>query len=635
MFDSQVSTFEPGSIIATSSDVVTREFPVVVENSIEAIKSAMRNFALITVASSWGKDSSAVVTLVIEAATQLRAEGIKVRIRVMTSDTLVDSAPMIRLAKHQAQQMTDIAAERDLDIEQVFVTPDPIDHYLVTMIGGRGTASVAGSDATCSVDLKVRPMQKYSRELAKQYGKENICNFIGTRFEESTERSARMTKRGESDIRPIEQDDGMYQMSPISNWTVGEVWQLLNGNEKSNGFETLDFTRTVAVYEAMGEFTCDTLSVNTSAKAKSPCSGGRGGCVICQKVTVDNSMDQMLGSYPYLAPLARFSKVIQAGHFLPENRSYLAKSVDKSGLIRAFANGYSADWQANLLKWAMTIDAREDEYVETKTQKTGRQAERRFGRLLEAEHLWLIAFSWARYGHQKPGEFARIVAAVDAGERFEMPSDEAIEDMKARAERKSTGKTMGYLAPKEVISGGAFRDNWRDLISAESACAPDLMIQDGDRAMYVASSGTAHDTIGTAPVVSSDLSGLREQDGSFGLTYEEFKFWHAIEFADGRKTHNDEMMFLLREGIVKARKGYQSQIATYQSFNLMLDDLKAEGSIGSLEQIQNHPRFISEADAAEMMAEMAENEPAAEQPASVEAPSAEIHEEQLVMDFAA
>jgi len=249
--------------------------------------------------------------------------------------------------------------------------------------------------------------------------------------------------------------------------------------------------------------------------------------------------------------------------------------------------------------------------------------------------LWLIAFSWARYGHQKPGEFARIVAAVDAGERFEMPFDEAIEDMKARAERKSTGKTMGYLAPKEVISGGAFRDNWRDLISAESACAPDLMIQDGDRAMYVASSGTAHDTIGTAPVVSSDLSGLREQDGSFGLTYEEFKFWHAIEFADGRKTHNDEMMFLLREGIVKARKGYQSQIATYQSFNLMLDDLKAEGSIGSLEQIQNHPRFISEADAAEMMAEMAENEPAAEQPASVEAPSAEIHEEQLVMDFAA
>lgn len=634
MFDTTVSTFDPSSIIATSSDVQKRDFADVCQGAIEAIKTTMRKFDLVTVASSWGKDSSAVVALTIEAATQLRAEGIKVRVRVMTSDTLVDSAPMIRLAKHMASQMSELAEQRDLDIEQVFVTPDPIDHYLVTMIGGRGTASVAGSDATCSVDLKVRPMAKYSRELAKQYGKENICNFIGTRHEESAVRSARMTARGESAIAPVQQDDGMYQMSPIADWTVGEVWQLLNGTARSLGFETLDFSRTVSVYEAMGEFTCDTLSVNTSTKAKSPCSGGRGGCVICQKVTVDNSMEQMLSSYPYLEPLARFSKVIQAGHFLPENRSYLAKSVDQNGLVRVFANAYSADWQASLLKWALTIDRREDEYVEEKSRKLGRPAERRFGRLLEEEHLWLIAFSWARYGHQKPGEFARILEAVDAGARFEMPSDAEIEDMKTRAERKGSGKTMGYLAPKTVITGTAFRDNWRDQIGADSACAPDVMVRDGGRAMYVASSGVAHDTIGSAPVVSADLSELREADGSFGLTYEEFKFWHAIEFADGRKTHNDEMAFLIRQGLIKARNGYQSQIGVYQGLNLMLDDLREDGPIGSLAQIQSHPRFMTEEQAAALKSELAaESDDQAE--TQVEAPTTDIHEEQLALDFAA
>ena len=634
MFDTSVTTFDPSSIIATSSDVHKRDFADVCQGAINAIKNTMRKFDLVTVASSWGKDSSAIVALTIEAATQLRAEGIKVRVRVMTSDTLVDSAPMIRLAKHMATQMSELAEQRDLDIEQVFVTPDPIDHYLVTMIGGRGTASVAGSDATCSVDLKVRPMAKYSRELAKRYGKENICNFIGTRHEESAGRSARMTARGESAITPVQQDDGMYQMSPIADWAVGEVWQLLNGSSRSLGFETLDFSRTVSVYEAMGEFTCDTLSVNTSTKAKSPCSGGRGGCVICQKVTVDNSMDQMLGSYPYLAPLARFSKVIQAGHFLPENRSYLAKSVDQAGLVRVFANAYSAEWQADLLKWALTIDRREDEYVEEKSQKLGRPVERRFGRLLEEEHLWLIAFSWARYGHQKPGAFARIMAAVDAGARFEMPSDAEIEDMKARAERKGSGKTMGYLAAKTVITGTAFRDNWRDLISADSACAPDVMVNGGGRAMYVASSGVAHDTIGSAPVVSAHLSALREEDGTFGLTYEEFKFWHALEFAGGQKTHNDEMQFLIREGLIKARNGYQSQIGVYQGLNLMLDDLRVEGSIGSLAEIQAHPRFMTVEEAALLHMELE-----AQTSHQVETPdeesTTEIHEEQMALDFAA
>jgi DNA sulfur modification protein DndC len=622
MFDNNVSNWIPEShlIIATSAMSEPQTFCDLVQDAVESIKNVMRIMAVTTVSSSYGKDSSVIVALAIEAATQMRAEGVQARVRIMTSDTLVDSPAMIRLAKAMSAQALELAEVRGLDIEQIWVQPDPIDHYMVKMIGGRGVASVAGSDAACSVDLKIRPMAKVSRQLAKQYGEETICNLIGTRFEESAERAKNMRKRNESATAPVQQDSGLWQMSPIADWTTAEVWQLLNGTNKSIGFETLDFTKTIAVYEAMGEFTCETVEVNTSVKAKSPCSGGRGGCVVCQKVTVDTSMNALLDSYPYLAPLARLSRVIQAGHFMPENRMYMGKSADANGLIRVFANSYSIDWQIKLLQWSMTIDEREDEYVQAKAEKLGRRVERRFGRLLQEEHMLLIAFSWARYGFQRAGQFARIREAIAQGARYDMPTDEEIEAMKAKADRKSAKLTAGYLQTKGLIDSSAFRDNWRDLIGADSGCAPAVMVDaNGDRDRYVSGTGTVHDSMGQADVVSADLSAFQDADGNLTQDYEDFMWWYASEFAGGAKSSSEEMAFLVRHGVIKARAGYQSQLANYQAFNHVLSDLRVDGSIDTLEQIQNHPQFLTVEESGEIKAANADEHDA----------PARIEEEQL------
>ncbi|WP_143743916.1 phosphoadenosine phosphosulfate reductase family protein [Marinobacter sp. C18] len=565
-------------------------------DAITAIAEAMRSMAVTTIALSNGKDSSTVLGLTLEAARRLKSEGTNPRIRLITADTLVEAPAQAKLNLKMSARALKFAEKHGLDLDQIWVTPDPADHYLVTMIGGRGTASLAGSDATCSVSLKVRPMDAARRKMAKEYGAENILTLIGTRFDESTERGINMRDRGESATTPIQASTGSYTLSPIAHWSEADVWRLLNGNPRTIGFKTLDFTPVITHYEAMGDSTCQTLSVaETTAKSKSPCKGGRGGCWTCMKVSKDHSLENMVSKFPYYENLVRIAKAIRAGHFVPENRSWISKGLDENGQVRVFSNSYSPEWTAQLLKWVMSVDANEDDRAMRRSQKLGRPVERRFPRLLEPEHEFMIHFYWTRYGVQKPGRFIRIKEAIAQGKRWPLPTDAELAALEARGNKKLMGKTMGHLDSDHTEAGKpVFSDHWRDLIGTETGCSPDVMLtEDGDRAWYRNTAGLVHDSMATSAVIEADISSLREPDGSLGITYHDFLWWMEMEFADGQKTNNDEMNFLIREGIIKARPGYQSQLAQYQRYNRVLDRLRERGPIDSLEAIQAHPGFTA------------------------------------------
>lgn len=565
------------------------------QNAIDVIKATMAQVSVTTLGMSWGKDSSAILALSLEAARQIKAEtGTSPRIRLLTADTLVENPLQTKLSLRMSNHTITRAQELGLDIKQIWVTPDPIDNYLVSMLGMRGVASVPGSSATCTIALKLTPMDKVRRKLAKEYGADKIAVLTGVRHEESTQRSANMTKRGESATKAYRTETGSLQLAPIADWSEEDVWRLLNGATRTIGFTTLDFAPTIAFYEVMGDSTCGTVSIAQTAKsAKSPCSGGRGGCFVCQKVTRDHSMENIVEKVPYLEPLARLSRVIRAGHFVPENRNFLAKEA-KDGKIRVFSNQYSAEWTAYLTRLVMSIDAREDDYAAAKSEKLGRTVERRFPRLLTLESQLLIAFQWARYGIQAPGEYARIREAILQGKRWDLPTDAEIEAMEAKADRKLMGKTLGHLESDYQNAGAStYRDHYRDMIGTESGCSPAVMLdEDGDRATYVNTKGLVHDTIETSEIIESDLSDFVDE-----IELEDFLWWYAIEFASGEKSHNEEMNWLLREGVIRAKKGYQSVLAKYQDYNLHLQSIRAKGGpIGSLDQILKHPAFVAAKD---------------------------------------
>jgi len=564
------------------------------QQAIDVIKDTMGRVTVTSISNSFGKDSSCVMALTLEAARQIKAEtGKNPIVRMITSDTLVEMPTQTKLSATMSARALEWAQYHDLDVEQVWVQPDPADHYLAMMIGMRGVASVPGSDATCSVNMKVRPMQKMQREFAKAYGAENIAVLIGTRFEESTERNKNMKARGESANKAVRQESGSLQLSPIADWTEADVWRLLNGTPRTTGFESLDYAPVILHYELIGDSTCGTLSIAQTAKQNtSPCAGGRGGCVICQKVDDDSGMNNLAEKMPQFAPLARLSRTIRAGHNLPENRNFTGKTVDDSGRIRCFSNSYSASWTRQLLAWVMSIDANEDDYAQAQSERRDRKVERRFAPLMTTENLLMVAFQWARYGIQAPGAFWRIREAIAQGVRYELPTDEDLANMHARADKKMMGKTFGYLHVPEIEQGKPrFTDNWRDMVGTESNCAPEIMLTDsGDRAMYRSTSGMIHDTIETSSLIQADLSGF-ESDTEL----EDFLWWAASEYAGGTKTHNDEMNFLLRH-VIRARNGYQSTLADYQRQNLVLQAVNEKGPVSTLAQIMDHPLFVSAAD---------------------------------------
>ncbi len=565
------------------------------ERAIQSIMTAMRQYAVTTAGVSYGKDSSCILALTLEASRRLKTEGVDKPVILLTADTGVENPSMIKLARRMSEAALNFANQNNLNVEQRWVKPAAMDNHLVGIIGGQRTASVPGQQATCTVNLKITPMDRVRRELADQHGAQNILTLIGTRFAESETRGRAMKSRSESATLPQVQDNGSALLSPIADWSLGDVWALLNGSERQTGFETLDFTPTLVVYETFGESTCSIGAIDPNFKKQTSggCgSAGRTGCWACNRVQRDSSLESMLDSMPAYEPLVRLSKTIRAGHYLPENRSYLGRTL-KDGQIQVFANGYGPQWTEQLLAWALSIDADEDD----RAVRTGK--ERRFPKILPEEHLVLIAFQWARYGHHAPGAFIRIYSdIVVGGRRHTLPTDAELEDMTARANTSRVGESLGYLTVDNTDAKPAFRDTWRDMLGNESACATPVMQSHPTR--YKARSGTQHDSLRYADGLQANLSDLTDPDGKLNILFHDWMWWYEMTFADGSKSNAEEAAWLLREGIIEARRGYQSRIAEYQQYSRALEALGLTNA--TLDTIRQHPAFTAVTDLSEQQA---------------------------------
>lgn len=565
------------------------------ERAIQNIMNAMRQYAVTTAGVSYGKDSSCILALTLEASRRLKNEGVDKPVIVLTADTGVENPSMIKLARRMSEATLSFASEHNLNVEQRWVKPAPMDNHLVGIIGGQRTASVPGQQATCTVNLKITPMDRVRRELADQYGAQNTLTLIGTRFSESETRGRAMKSRSESASVPQTQDNGGALLSPIADWALGDVWALLNGSERQIGFQTLDFSPTLAVYETFGESTCSIGAIDPNFKQQSSggCgSAGRTGCWACNRVQRDSSLESMLDTMPAYEPLVRLSKAIRAGHYLPENRSYLGRTL-KDGKIEVFANGYGPQWTEQLLAWALSIDADEDDRAALSGKK------RRFPKILPEEHLILIAFQWARYGHHAPGAFIRIYSdIVVGGLRHKLPTDTELDTMTARANTSRVGETLGYLTIESTDTKPSFRDTWRDMIGSDSACATPVMQAQPDR--YTARNGKQHDSLMYADGLQANLGSLTNPDGKLDVLFHDWMWWYEMTFADGSKSNAEEAAWLLREGIIEARRGYQSRIAEYQQYSRTLEALGLTNA--TLDTIRQHPAFTAVTDLSEQQA---------------------------------
>jgi 3'-phosphoadenosine 5'-phosphosulfate sulfotransferase (PAPS reductase)/FAD synthetase len=407
------------NIICSDSATSAENFSYV--EKVKAAKTSIRTLFLkgnhLVFSYSSGKDSSVMLNLGLNVASELSHEGVTVpRFVIMHGNTLLENPIINRFALAEISKIRAFISQNKLDASVEIATPSMSSNHMVNLIGGRTIASLPDTDSKCSVDMKINPMNRLKRKVFKGFGKEAvIVSCIGTRFEESHERMKAMVKRGESNLVPVEINDSLI-LSPIALFSLDDVWQyianVINGREPSYS----DFTELMDVYRDGEGGACAVIAYMDN-KARTAGCGARFGCSVCNRVADDKSMENMLtlDKYAFMRPLNDLREWIRNTHYNPKNRNWLARSIDADGGVKISPNAYSPQHCEEMLKIVLTIQVREDQ------EAWGLGIAPRFQLLREVDIL-AIDVLWNRYGYNGALRACEIYRDIyEEDERYEIP----------------------------------------------------------------------------------------------------------------------------------------------------------------------------------------------------------------------
>lgn len=376
---------------------------------------------------SAGKDSSVVLTIVLDVISDYKKRGGTVPpFSIIHSDTGIEMIEVSKLAKREILKIENFLIRNDLRAEGSvhIATPNITADYLVGIIGGRSIAIMPDNDAKCSEDLKIQPMNRLKKQVfdsLKKGGAKEVVTVIGTRFDESGARGHAMKSRGESALVPVRDKNGSLVLSPIADFTIHDVFLVFNYAKLGQLNAYSDLQSTLELYGAAAEPGSCSLAAFASVGEKESCGGdtstARFGCYLCTRVSRDASLESLSASdskYAYLAPLNALRNYIQDTHYDPGRRNWIGRTTHNDGTITIAANAYSPEHTEELLRLALTVDARE------RSAAAAIGVEPRF-EMITKERLIAIEFNWMKYGYHKGFQACRIYNEVQEGARFEIP----------------------------------------------------------------------------------------------------------------------------------------------------------------------------------------------------------------------
>ena len=320
------------------------------------------------VAYSGGKDSTIALSLTLNAAVAAKEAGDVVPPIIVThGNTGIENPTVSALAHHELAKVRKFGTRHGLNIRAEVAEPALNDTWAVSVLSGRKLPTFANSSSRdCTIAYKIHPMVRLRKKLLKEVGSQRAkpVTIIGTRFEESTERAARMAARRESATLPWEKDGAMY-LSPIAEWTSDDVWESIG---RMRTAEMPSFTNGDDVFElyaAGGGTSCAVVSdMATEGAKKSRACGARFGCSLCAAVGRDKSLENMLEAdpkYAWLRGLNRIQRFLVDTQYDFDRRNWLGRSIDADGFIKVTPDTYSPAMLADLLRYCLTVDADERE----------------------------------------------------------------------------------------------------------------------------------------------------------------------------------------------------------------------------------------------------------------------------------
>lgn len=331
-----------------------------VESAIETL-SAIAVDRPLRVACSGGKDSTVCLALAICAMRRLVAAGSRPTLLISSSNTGVENPEVVALLTSLHESAKADAAAADYDLMAEVVTPSLMEAWWPRLLAGRKLPSYVGVQGDCTVDLKIKPQSRLSKQFSRKLRARGLAEpvvVVGTRLDESSRRSANMKARGE---RPDAVVDGL--IAPISDWSTDDVLVFLIDRDLEQYRFDHDYRSIIEFYAGASGSEC-IVTPEKKVGAGGGC-GARSGCHVCQKVSTDASMVSLVASdekYQYLAPLLRMNKYLSAIRWDMSRRSWLAKDVDPAtGYMRLGPNCFSFSECDALLRMVITMDVEEEE----------------------------------------------------------------------------------------------------------------------------------------------------------------------------------------------------------------------------------------------------------------------------------
>lgn len=251
------------------------------------------------VAFSGGKDSTALMGLVVSVIEALPPDKRKREIYGVMSDTIVEN-PLVQIhMEQQAKLINAYCGEKRLPVSVTKVSRKTKESYFVKIMGlGYFLPMNNGKGRWCTSRLKIRPQNEFMKEKDPSY------ILTGVRHAESTNRSKSIDKWHISEFIGNHVDLKALTFNPLVNWTVQDVWKFLEMEGLSWG-STLS-VRTI-YKDATGE--CGFTNPEGTEKKGVEVCGARHGCWLCPVILKDKSTEKMSEKHDWLEPLTEWRQL--------------------------------------------------------------------------------------------------------------------------------------------------------------------------------------------------------------------------------------------------------------------------------------------------------------------------------------
>jgi DNA sulfur modification protein DndC len=268
--------------------------PITVAESIDLTIESLKTYGPMhdhwAMAWSWGKDSTTLVTLVVQLINTGQIPAPK-SLTIFAADTRMELTPLWLSAQVLKKQLE----ERGVRVE---VVTAPIDQRFLVYILGRGVPPPSNTFRWCTGQIKVEPMEEAVKDFIQSKG-QKILMLTGVRLGESAVRDQRINvscskdggECGQGWYQTGLQNDLCATLAPILHWRVCNVWDWLKvfaPMPKYGGWNT------ELVADAYGGDEAEEINART-------------GCIGCPLVDKDKSLDTVLlnPKWEYLRPLKK------------------------------------------------------------------------------------------------------------------------------------------------------------------------------------------------------------------------------------------------------------------------------------------------------------------------------------------